>query len=163
MNCNLVDNIFIEKMKLIDIRKALEIEAHSFTTPWTHYAFLTELRDNSFADYFVAKIKLSDGEYILIGYIGMWGIMDEAHITTFAVHEEYRCKGVGRKLLEHAIKASIDKGIVNMTLEVRKSNEPAKHLYEKLGFEVRGIRKKYYSDDNEDALIMWKENLKNDI
>lgn len=156
-------NISIQKMKLNDLQQVLEIESQSFTTPWSHYAFLTELRDNSFAYYFVAKLESpNQKDQQIIGYAGMWIIMDEAHITTIAVGQSYRCMGVGEKLLLHIIETAKEKRVVGMTLEVRESNVAARHLYEKLGFEVRGIRKKYYTDDNEDALIMWKDDLTSD-
>ena len=159
----MIENIPIQKMELKDLQHVLEIESHSFTTPWSHYAFLTELRDNSFASYFVAKIKSPDKKDEIVGYAGMWIIMDEAHITTIAVEERYRRMGVGEKLLRHIIETAKEKGAVGMTLEVKESNMAARNLYEKLGFEIRGIRKKYYIEDNEDALIMWKDDLINDV
>ncbi len=130
------------------------IENLSFTIPWTKSAFLHELRNNKFAVYLSAK----KGDKI-VGYAGMWKIFDEGHITNIAVHPEFRRIGIGSMLLEELINRSKKGGITKMTLEVRKSNKAALELYAKYGFSVAGVRKEYYADNGEDAIIMWNECL----
>jgi len=95
----------------------------------------------------------------VVGYAGMWLILDEAHITNVAVHPGYRRNKIGRSLMLEIIRRAALMGINRMTLEVRPSNAPARRLYTALGFEERGLRKRYYTDTNEDAIIMWRENL----
>ncbi|BAF58924.1 acetyltransferases [Pelotomaculum thermopropionicum SI] len=89
----------------------------------------------------------------------MWLILDEAHITNVAVHPEYRKNNIGRTLMLEMMRRAALMGAVRMTLEVRPSNAAARRLYASLGFEVKGIRRRYYTDTNEDAIIMWKEDL----
>ena len=133
------------------IDEVLEIERSSFTTPWSKDAFIVEITKNMLANYIVAEIDEK-----VVGYGGVWLIIDEGHITNIAVHREYRGLGVGKKLIEGLIDLCGDRNVRAMTLEVRKSNEVAKTLYKKHGFVEYGIRPKYYADDNEDAIIMWK-------
>lgn len=147
-------SIIFTKMRLQDIDSVLEVEKKSFKTPWSRFAFLCELRDNQFAYYLVVK----DGNKV-IGYGGMWIILNEAHITNIAIDPDYRGKKLGEKLMIKLMDIAKKKGADKMTLEVRRSNYIAKRLYKKLGFEVRGVRKGYYVDTNEDALIMWKDSL----
>lgn len=155
-----IGEIEIEKMKLKDLPRVIEIELTSFSTPWSHYALLSELRDNHFARYLVAKLKMQDKEEPeIVGYAGMWIVMNEAHITNIAVALDYRGMGIGKLLMEKMMKLAKENGADKMTLEVRKSNYIARHLYERLGFKARGIRRGYYSDNNEDAVIMWKDEL----
>lgn len=137
-------------MKIDDIESILEVERNSFATPWTADAFYNELINNHFAYYVVAEV----GERV-VGHCGVWVIMDEAHITNVAVHPEYRGKKIGEKLLKYIMALSISYGAQKMTLEVRVSNLVAQNLYKKLGFEAHGMRKGYYTDNNEDAIIMW--------
>lgn len=137
-----------------DIDQIVEIEKECFTTPWSRDAFLTEIRENKLARYVVVEV---DGK--VAGYGGVWLIVNEGHITNIAVKEEYRGLGVGNRILEGLIYYSTSKNIQSMTLEVRKSNIIAQNLYKKYGFVEYGIRPKYYSDNNEDALIMWRTNI----
>lgn len=132
----------------------IEIEKLSFSIPWSRNAFLEELQNNRFAVYISAMANEK-----VVGYAGMWKIIDEGHITNIAVHPEYRRMGIGKKLLEELINISKKSGITRITLEVRKSNTVAQSLYIKYGFKPAGIRKEYYADNGEDAIIMWKENL----
>lgn len=144
-------NISIREMREEDLDRVMEIEKEAFTPPWSREAFLLELTKNLLAKYIVALV---DGD--IAGYGGIWLILDEGHITNIAVDKEYRGLGIGNKLLEGLIQLCIDRNIRAMTLEVRKSNEVAKSLYKKYGFKEYGIRPKYYQDNNEDAIIMWK-------
>ncbi|MBK1811400.1 ribosomal protein S18-alanine N-acetyltransferase [Clostridium sp. YIM B02505] len=140
----------IESMDIDDIDSVLEISKLSFPHPWSRRSFEQEL-ENNFATYLVAKL---DDQ--VIGYGGMWIIIDEGHITNIAVHPDYRSLGVGDKILNKMIATCNEKKVVAMTLEVRVSNIPAQKLYSKYAFVEEGIRKKYYEDNGEDALIMWK-------
>ncbi|MDQ0157721.1 ribosomal protein S18-alanine N-acetyltransferase [Robertmurraya andreesenii] len=133
-----------------DIDQILEIEHASFTTPWSRESFENELRKNQYAHYTV----LEDEEGVF-GYCGMWIIIDEAHITNIALLPKYRGKKLGEALLKKVMEIARGKGAKTMTLEVRISNDIAQSLYRKLGFQNGGIRKNYYTDDHEDALVMW--------
>jgi ribosomal-protein-alanine N-acetyltransferase len=143
--------IVIAPMRKRHINDILQIEKASFPTPWARISFLQELQ-NDLAVYIVV---LSKGK--VIGYAGMWLILDEAHITNVAVHPDYRQMGIGRLLMRQLILKAAVLGAARMTLEVRVSNTPACQLYKGLGFVQEGLRKGYYTDTNEDALIMWKE------
>ena len=137
-------------MKGMDIDEVLELEKMCFPVPWSRNAFLIEIEQNQCARYFIVRKNNQ-----LIGYGGMWLILDEAHITNIAVHPEHRRRGVGRLLMETLIEEAVRLNMQRMTLEVRVSNRAAISLYKSLGFEEGGIRKGYYSNDREDALIMW--------
>ena len=91
-----------------------------------------------------------------MGYVGMWIVFDEGHITNLATHPQYRRQGVARSLMDQLILDSKERGVRYLTLEVRRTNSEAQELYQKLGFVHMGVRRKYYLDNNEDALIMWK-------
>lgn len=144
--------VSIEPMRLRDLDQVLRIERLSFSAPWSRAAFLSELLENDRARYFVARI----GDQV-VGYTGMWIIIDEGHITNVAVHPHWRNRGIATQLLEALDDVARANGVRRMTLEVRKSNIVAHTLYEKLGFRDAGIRRAYYRDNNEDAIIMWKE------
>ncbi|MGI6620779.1 MAG: ribosomal protein S18-alanine N-acetyltransferase [Bacillota bacterium] len=148
------DRLVISKMTTKDIDEVLAIERQSYPTPWSRNAFTSELTSNLYAHYFTARI---DGT--LVGYFGMWVFFDEAHITNIAVDPRFRRQGIGERMLRFAFSKARELGATKMTLEVRLSNHGAQNLYRKLGFQDRGIRKGYYSDTNEDAIIMWKDDL----
>jgi len=137
-------------MELQDVDKVVEIENSSFAVPWTRESFQNEMFLNRFAIYTIAELN---GE--IIGYCGMWLVIDESQITNIALLPEYRGKGYGEQLLRYVMNLAREKGAVVMTLEVRVSNSSAQSLYRKLGFQDGGIRKNYYSDNQEDALVMW--------
>jgi ribosomal-protein-alanine N-acetyltransferase len=137
-------------MRLDDIDAICEIEKEAFTTPWSAGAFHNELTNNQYAHYVVMEL---DGD--IIGYAGMWLIMDEAHITNIAVREKYRGRKLGQRLLMQMQSVALFLGAERMTLEVRVSNTIAQRLYAKLGFIPAGLRKQYYTDNGEDAIIMW--------
>ena len=146
---------FIQEMSLEDIPAVLEIDQVSFSNPWPERSYRYELTDNPAAQLFVTK--LDDGT--LVAYLGYWLIGDEVHISTFAVHPDFRTHGIGEDLLRHALSAAADKGADVATLEVRESNDPAITLYEKLGFDEVGNRNGYYRDNNEDAILMTLERI----
>lgn len=137
-------------MTLDDLDGVLAIEKTSFTLPWSREAFYNELVHNRYAKYVVME---HDGR--IIGYCGMWVVIDEAHITNVAVLPEYRGKKLGEALMRKMMEIAKQLGAVTMTLEVRASNNVAQSLYRKLGFLNGGIRKRYYPDNQEDALVMW--------
>ncbi len=138
------------RMKLDDIDQICAIEKEAFTTPWSAGAFYNELTNNHFAHYMVMEIGLT-----VAGYAGMWLIMDEAHITNIAVRKEFRGQKLGERLVVELMKTAAFMGAARITLEVRVTNEIAQNLYRKVGFEKAGVRKGYYTDNQEDALIMW--------
>ena len=137
-------------MTVDDIDNVVEVENNCFSIPWSKASFLREVENNEIALYLVAKI-----ENKAVGYIGVWRIIDEGHITNVAVHSDYRGLGIGSMLVSKLLSLCKKDGINSFTLEVRKSNEIAQKLYRKYGFEERGIRKNYYEDNKEDAVIMW--------
>ena len=139
-------------MTLADVPQIVAIEREAFTAPWSAEAFANEIKHNHFARYTVMEL---DGE--IIGYGGMWTIMDEAHITNIAVRAAFRGRGYGELLLRRLQRTAVEHGSRSMTLEVRVSNETAQNLYRKLGFRASGLRPRYYTDNQEDALIMWAD------
>jgi ribosomal-protein-alanine N-acetyltransferase len=147
-------DITFEEMREEHIDQIEAIEKDSFPTPWSRSAFTGELLQNDFAHYIVVL-----HENAVVGYGGMWLILDEAHITNVAVRADCRGQGIGKALMLEIIRQAVMRGVNSMTLEVRPSNDAARQLYHDLGFKDRGVRKRYYSDNNEDAIIMWKENL----
>jgi len=144
----------IVKMELKHIDGVMVVEHLSFTIPWSKNSFIQEITTNEFAHYIVAVEN-----DMVVGYAGMWQIQDEGHITNIAVHPEFRGIHIGRSLMVELIRTSRNLGVSAMTLEVRKSNDIAKKLYVSLGFKDAGVRKRYYSDNNEDAIIMWNEHI----
>lgn len=147
-------SILISKMTIKDIEDILVIENLCFTLPWSFDSFYNEIQLNKFAHYHIISF-----ENKVVGYIGVWQVLDEGHITNVAIHPEYRHKGLACKLIEHTLDFCIRNKIHSVTLEVRKSNIPALNLYKKFGFAEEGIRKGYYADNNEDAIIMWKHDI----
>ncbi|MGI6224769.1 MAG: ribosomal protein S18-alanine N-acetyltransferase [Peptococcales bacterium] len=143
----------LRKMELGDIDQVVEIENVSFPTPWSTFAFTCELLDNNFANYLV--LTLDNDQNTIIGYGGMWIILDEAHVTNIAIAPSYRGKRLGEYLLREMMVRALAKGAEKMTLEVRVSNTNAQKLYKRLGFKATGLRKGYYLDNDEDAIIMW--------
>ncbi|MEZ0536594.1 ribosomal protein S18-alanine N-acetyltransferase [Caldicellulosiruptoraceae bacterium PP1] len=132
-----------------DIDEVYEIEVLSFSEPWSKTLFEDEL-ENELAHYFVYE---ESGK--VIGYVGMYHILNEGHITNIAVNPDFRGKGIGKELLLHILKYAKENDIVALTLEVRKSNIVAQNLYKSFGFKEAGIRKNYYKNPTEDAVIMW--------
>ncbi|OCA88704.1 ribosomal-protein-alanine N-acetyltransferase [Bacillus sp. FJAT-27225] len=137
-------------MKEEDLDQIMIIEKESFTLPWSREAFYNELHHNQYAVYFVVEDK---GE--VIGYCGVWIVVDEAHVTNIALLPQFRGMRLGEALLRKVMDLSRQMGATSMTLEVRVSNTPARSLYKKLGFQEGGIRKKYYTDNGEDGIVMW--------
>ncbi len=145
-------------MSLVDIApldeshlpQVLAIEQGCFSSPWSENAFRTELERPEVSEWFVALEKDQ-----VVGYAGLLQVGGEGHVTNLAVEREHRRRGIGEMLLGRLVEAARQRGIEGLALEVRKSNEAAIQLYEKHGFRVVGHRKRYYPEDDEDALIMW--------
>lgn len=137
-----------------DVAQIAEIEKICFATPWTEDAVYKEIASNPIAHYIVGEI---DG--IVAGYVGFWQILDEGHITNVAVRPEFRGNHIGSALIAIMIEIGQQLGITRYTLEVRSSNEPAKALYRNFDFKEAGLRRGYYEDNGEDAVIMWRDPL----
>lgn len=137
-------------MTLADAAAVHHIEEAVFPTPWTLESFEMEMTKNTQATYVVA---LEDDE--IIGFCGMWIVLDESQITNVAVMPAGRGKGIGEQLMRETMRIAKEQGCVVMSLEVRVTNDVAQNLYRKLGFQAGGIRKGYYTDNQEDALVMW--------
>ena len=137
-------------MTVDDLDEVMEVELKSFTVPWSKEAFFNELTKNQFAHYLIVEV-----DQRVVGYCGVWIIIDEAHITNIALLPEYRGMKLGEALMAKVMEQAREMGALRMTLEVRVSNERAQNLYRKFGFEEGAIRKQYYTDNMEDAIVMW--------
>ncbi|WP_302381720.1 ribosomal protein S18-alanine N-acetyltransferase [Anaerotignum lactatifermentans] len=138
-------------MTVEHIDGVLAVEEATFSIPWTRKDFEREMTENNLAIYYVA---VADGK--IVGYAGMWHVITEGHITNVAVLEDYRKQGVGDALMAQLEQVAMEKEMIGITLEVRISNAPAQYLYHKHGYRAEGLRKNYYPDTHEDAVIMWK-------
>lgn len=146
-----MEKIKIEKMTLEDIDGVLEVCANSFPIPWSRKSFEEEM-GNMLATYLVAKLDNK-----VVGFIGLWFVMDECHITNIAVHNEYRNKHIATELVNAMFECCKEHESAYVLLEVRSSNVAAKELYKKFGFKEDVVRKDYYKNpDNtrEDAIVM---------
>lgn len=143
----------LRPMRGTDIEHVGRIERASFPTSWSTNAYVTELA-NPNATYLVAVAR-AGGREAVVGYAGLWVIMDEAHITTIAVSPEQRGKRIGERLLSEMLYIAHRKGATRATLEVRSGNASAQRLYERYGFVWVAVRKGYYSDNGENADILW--------
>ena len=147
----MINNLTIEEMKENDIDGVFEVEKNCFEDYWSKDSFKKEL-SNNLAKYLVAKIDNK-----VVGYVGIWFVAGEGHITNVAVHEDYRGQKIGDHLIKELVQVCKNNKIISMTLEVRASNVVAQNLYKKYGFKMAGIRKEYYSNNKEDAIIMWND------
>lgn len=142
--------IQFRKMKASDIDAVKEIDKRSFPIPWPKDIYEEELTKNQYAQYFVATLDEK-----IIGFCGSWMVIDEAQITNIAIDPDYRGKGYGQGLFQYVINYAVAHGIRHLSLEVRVSNLTAQRMYKKFGMQPGGIRKNYYSDNQEDALVLW--------
>ena len=147
--------MIIRKAEERDVTAMAELDKICFAAPWSEESFRFEVNENPRALYIVAEV---DGR--LAGYAGMWHIVDEGHITNVAVHPDFRRKHIGQAIISVLLGAAEEVGAMSQTLEVRVSNEPAQKLYSKFGFKSAGVRKGYYEDNKEDAMIMWRQSDK---
>jgi ribosomal-protein-alanine N-acetyltransferase len=151
-----------------DIRTVMRIESLSFTTTWPPSAFASELNDNKLAHYYVGRVAhpgaagaRQGGETVAYG--GIWVILEDSHITTIAVHPDWRGMKYGEEVLVHLLHQAIDRGASWITLEARESNVVAQNLYRKYGFTIVSTRRAYYSDNGENAVVMWAGNLRGEL
>jgi ribosomal-protein-alanine N-acetyltransferase len=152
----------ISRMTQADIRTVMRIESLSFTTSWPPSAFASELCDNKLAHYFVGRVGEA-GQGDVVAYGGIWVILEDSHITTIAVHPDWRGKKYGEEMLVHLMREAIERGASWITLEARESNVVAQNLYRKYGFTTVSVRRAYYSDNGENAVVMWAGNLRGDL
>jgi ribosomal-protein-alanine N-acetyltransferase len=138
-----------------DLDAIVAIEAASFSNPWTRDMYVRELQNPDVSFLYVLR-----GVEGVIGFCSFWLVLDELHINNLAVRGEFRGRGAGTALLDHALREGASRGAERATLEVRRSNAPARRLYERLGFEVAATRPNYYVSPPEDALILWRGALK---
>lgn len=143
-------------MKEEDINQILEIENLSFLDPWTQRMYLSEIRERN--DSYFVMAKLEDR---IIGYGGFWLIVDEMHLVNLAVHPDFRRQGIGTQIMQHLLNLAKQLKVKRATLEVRASNVIAQRFYSKFGFIAIALRKKYYPNTKEDAMIMWLNGLGN--
>lgn len=136
-----------------DLRGVLEVDEASFVRPWTREMYEAELRNPDVTRIFVVRTA----EWLVAGYCAAWFLRGEVHINNVAVRPECRRQGLGGQLVRHVLAAAAAEGHRRATLEVRRSNYPARRLYEALGFRVAGVRKDYYSEPVEDALVLWRD------
>jgi [ribosomal protein S18]-alanine N-acetyltransferase len=146
-------NLRFEALREGHIARILEIEARVNGAPWSERAFRNELAHSDR----IFLVAISGVE--VVGYGGVWLVIDESHVTTLAVEESQRRQGIGFKLMVELLKESKKVGMVCSTLEVRASNRAAIELYERLGYKETARRKGYYPDNKEDAIVMWMYDL----
>lgn len=146
------DKLIIRQAEAADVLAIEEVEKACFSVPWSYDSLYHDIVENKLAFYIVAEIR---GR--ICGYVGIWKILEEGHITNVAVSPEYRRMRIASAMLSVLLEVTAEQGIQRYTLEVRKGNQPAMSLYEGFGFAEAGVRKGYYEDNGEDALIMWKE------
>jgi len=144
-------DVMIYKAKKEDVSAIHDIEKKCFSNPWTFNMLYSDIVNNVITEYFVARDKCGN----TVGFSGMYMVVSEAHITNIAVLSEKRNKGIACRLVSAMIKQAERAKCEGVTLEVRVSNEAAINLYQKFGFKIEGIRKAYYTDNGEDAYIMW--------
>ena len=139
----------------VDLDAVLAIEAEAFTSPWTREMYLAELENVGVSFCYLARDEAGQ----TVGFCSFWRVIDELHINNLAVVSAYRRRGIGSALLLYVLKEGVRLGAQRATLEVRRSNEAARQLYERLGFTASGVRRAYYTNPVEDALVMWRANL----
>jgi ribosomal-protein-alanine N-acetyltransferase len=138
-----------------EIDDVIAIEEASFTNPWTRDMYLAELERPGVSFCYLAR----NADRQVVGFCSFWRVVDELHINNLAVIPGERRAGIATALLRHVLTEGARLGAVRATLEVRKSNEPARLLYERMGFGVAGVRRGYYSKPVEDAIVLWREGL----
>jgi ribosomal-protein-alanine N-acetyltransferase len=148
------EQLTIEPMREADVPAVQIIERDIFSTPWPRNAYYRELASRNSAHYIVLRRHEE-----IVGYAGMWRMYDEAHVTTIGVRHDVQHSGYGRVLFAALVQAAYDMGAKWVTLEVRTSNENAMRMYEAFGFKVIGRRKGYYTDNGEDAIVMWSDSI----
>ncbi len=146
--------VHLVPMRRRHLRSVLRIETQVYPHPWSLSLFLGELGLRSSRYYVVARVEGS-----VVGYAGLMISLDEAHVTTIAVDPAWQQHRIGSRLMINLTRAALARGARHMTLEVRVSNTAAQHMYHRFGFETEGLRKNYYAESKEDALIMWVHHI----
>lgn len=146
-----IEGVKIRCMDLGDVEPVFGVEVKCFATPWSRESFEYEMRENDNALYVIAEYEGN-----VLGYAGMWKILDEGHITNIAVLKEFRKKGIATLMISRLLDIAKESSIKSFTLEVSSTNDVAIKLYESFGFKRCGLRKGYYKDTQDDAIIMWK-------
>ena len=141
-----------------DLDEIVAIENASFSNPWTREMYVRELQNPDVSFLYVLRLP---GKGI-VAFCSFWMVLDEVHINNLAVRHDHRAQGLGTALLEHVLQAAASRGAGRATLEVRRSNAPARRLYERLGFAIAATRPNYYVSPAEDALILWRGVLNTD-
>lgn len=136
-----------------DLQGVLEVEAESFTNPWTREMYAWELQNRAVCHIYVVRAA----DCPVAGFCAFWLVLDEIHINNVALRQRFRNQGVGTALMSHVLGEAKRLGACRATLEVRASNAPALRLYQRLGFYGAGTRRGYYSNPVEDALILWRD------
>lgn len=144
------DKVEITEMTLRDLDLVMEIERELFSSQWPRSIFRSELTENPYAYYYVIKLNEK-----IVGYAGIWLMREGAQVTNIAISSKYQGKSLGKKLFSYIFQRAISEGCESLSLEVRKSNEIAQKMYRQFGLVPAGIRKEYYTDNREDALVMW--------
>jgi len=143
----------VDALTEADLDEVLAIEEASFTNPWTRQMFLWELQNAGVSYGYVLRTP----EWPVAAFCTVWVVLDEVHVNNLAVRPQCRGGGVGRALLEFVLRMGLGLGARRATLEVRQSNAAALKLYERLGFRVAGVRRNYYANPVEDALVLWRD------
>lgn len=143
----------IRQMENRDLERVVEIDQSCFTLPWSLTSYQFEIRRSKISRCWVAEVNV-DGNDLVVGMIVAWVVVDEMHIGTVAVDADYRRLGIASTFMETVHQQAKDEGLTKVFLEVRKGNLPAQSLYHKFGYEIAGVRKGYYADNHEDALLM---------
>ena len=151
--------VSVESMAEADLEPVLDIEYLSFSSPWPRDIFLGELRGSDIAQLFVARILEGAQQGRVAAYSCTWIVADEMHITSFAVHPQFRRQHVGQQLMAGILARALESGCRQAVLEVRASNYAAQRLYSRFGFAPVAVRERYYADNNEDAIIMFIDDL----
>ena len=145
-------------MTIEDVLAAHELDVLSFTLPWPERSLRYEITGNPAARCWAAEL-----DNRLVGMLVLWMILDEAHIATIATHPDFRRQGIAKRLLVEALESAYNEGAQTALLEVRAGNEAALKMYARFGFEEVGNRKRYYKDNNEDAVLMTLKRLPVDL
>lgn len=150
--------VTIGPMRRRHLRSVIRIEQQVYPRPWSMGLFMSELGYQGSRVYLVARVGST-----VVGYGGVMLVADDGHVTTLAVDPAWHRHGLGTRLLHALAVAAIDRGAKNLTLEVRVSNQAAKELYRAFGFAPAGIRKGYYAETNEDAIVMWANDVDGEV
>ena len=146
--------IRIRPMRIEDLPAVIALDQRSFSLPWPESSFRFELESNELSRCWVSEITAPDGTVELAAMIVIWLIIDEAHVATIAVHPDFRRQKIAQRLLAHALTEAYHTGAVRSFLEVRRGNVAAIRMYERFGYHETGVRKNYYQDNGEDAVLM---------